>query len=276
MSAYIMESRREGERISAKTRGVVVRHHLEWAGLRPGESFVDFGCATGAVAAEVARRDGHARVLGLDAHEGRLAAARLACAREGLVNAEFGVAELGGPGSSGLPDGEFCHAWTRFFLEYHPTPVDVVREMARVVRPGGVVTLIDIDGNCVWHHGMEDDLRHELDEIMDDLAATGFDPHCGRKLAGFARAAGLVGVRESVEPHHFLVGTPDPRTAAAWRVKIETIRDNYTRRLCPHKAHKAHVFDALLDFVMRPDTMTWSLLHLVQGTRPDRTGIDRA
>lgn len=266
MSADIMESPREGERISAKTRGVVVRHHLDWAGVRPGESFVDFGCATGEVAAEVARLDPHARVVGLDGNEARLAEARAACQR--LANVAFEAVHLTGPGSSGLPDGGFDHAWTRFFLEYHPSPVDIVREMARVVRPGGLVTLIDIEGNCIWHHGMDDDLRRELDEVIDDLAATGFDPYVGRRLDAFARAAGLVGVRRSVEPHHFIVGTPGPHAADAWRLKIETIRDNYTRALCPHKAHKAPVFDALLDFLMRPDTMTWSLLHLVQGTKP--------
>jgi len=268
MSAYIMDSPQEGRRISAKTRSVVVRHHLDWAGLRAGDSFVDFGCATGEVPAAVARLDPRARVLGLDAHEGRLAAARAACARDGLVNVSFAAAQLAGPGSSGLPDDGFDHAWTRFFLEYHPTPVDVVREMARVVRPGGVVTLIDVEGNCVWHHGMDADLHRELDEVIGDLAATGFDPNAGRKLAGYARAAGLVDVRASVEPQHFVVGTPDPDTAAAWRAKVEIIRDNYVSRLCPHKAHKADVFDALLDFLMRPDTMTWSLLHLVQGTKP--------
>jgi hypothetical protein len=79
-----------------------------------------------------------------------------------------------------------------------------------------------------------------------------------------------VGVRESVEPHHFVVGAPDPRAAAAWRVKVDTIRDNYVRRLFPQKAHKAHFFDAFLEFILRPDTMTWSVLHLVQGTKPER------
>jgi ubiquinone/menaquinone biosynthesis C-methylase UbiE len=269
MSAYIMESPWESERISAKTRSVVVRHHLDWAGLRAGQSFVDFGCATGEVACEVARLDSRARVLGLDAHTGRRAKARAACEREGLHNVTFEAAELAAARSSGLADGTFDHAWTRFFLEYHPSPVDVVHEMARVVRPGGVVTLIDITGNCVCHHGMDDALRHELDEFMGDVAATGFDPYAGRKLAGYARAAGLVDVRESVEPHHFVVGTPDPRTAAEWRVKVETIRDNYVRRLFPHKAHKARFFDAFLDFILRPDTMTWSVLHLVQGRKPE-------
>jgi hypothetical protein len=30
----------------------------------------------------------------------------------------------------------------------------------------------------------------------------------------------------------------------------------------------APVFDRLLDFILAPDTMTWSLLYLVQGSKP--------
>jgi hypothetical protein len=76
-------------------------------------------------------------------------------------------------------------------------------------------------------------------------------------------------VREEIEPYHRIVGAPDAATAAAWRSKLKIIRESYVTRLFPHKAGKAWVFDAFLEFLLDPDTMTWSLLHLVQGTKPN-------
>ena len=270
MSPYIMESEREAERLALKTDPGLVRTHLAWTGLGVGESFVDVGCGTGEVVVAACELNGGARGVGIDADEQRLAHARATTQRAGATAARFLAARIDGPGSSGLEDGAFDHAWSRFFLEYQPSPASAVDEMIRVVRPGGRVTLIDIEGNCTWHAGMDRALWRELDAIISDLATTGFDPDAGRKLTHYANGAGLVDIRHTVEHYHRVIGTPDPHTAAAWQRKIETIRDNYVDWLFPHKAHKRWVFDALFDFLMRHDTMTWSLVHLVQGTKPWR------
>ena len=49
--SYLLESPGEPARIRAKTEALLIRHHLDWAGLEHGESFVDFGCASGEVIA---------------------------------------------------------------------------------------------------------------------------------------------------------------------------------------------------------------------------------
>jgi hypothetical protein len=130
------------------------------------------------------------------------------------------------------------------------------------------VTLIDLEGNGTRHFGMPAELRSALDEILADLAQTGFDPDVGAKLPGIAAAAGLVDIRHEIEPYHRIVGAPDPRTLAAWELKLANLRESYVERLFPHKADRAWVFDALVEFLRSDQTMTWSLLHLVQGTKP--------
>jgi hypothetical protein len=114
--------------------------------------------------------------------------------------------------------------------------------------------------------GAPDELRAGVDEVLADLATTGFDPHAGRRLKTYAAAAALVDIRHEIEPYHRIVGAPDQATAAAWDRKISTIRGNYLERLFPEKAHNAWVFDAFMEFILSEETMTWSLLHLVQGT----------
>jgi ubiquinone/menaquinone biosynthesis C-methylase UbiE len=267
-SGYIMEGPGETERLRAKTQHVLVRRHLDWTGVGRGESFADFGCGTGEVVLAAARLCCPGRVTGVDNNPDRLASLLERAEASGLTHVDSRMACISGVGSTGLKDDAFDHAWARFFLEYQPRPREVLAEMARIVRPGGRVTIIDLEGNGVWHYGMDEDLEAGLSEIVTDLRATGFDPHIGRRLPVMARAAGLIDVRHDVEPYHRIVGRPDAGTAAAWRRKIDGLRASYLNRLFPHKRHLAWVFDAYQQFLLRDDTMTWSLLHLVQGTVP--------
>jgi ubiquinone/menaquinone biosynthesis C-methylase UbiE len=266
--AYIMQDAAEPERIRRKTSDLLTRHHLDWAGLRAGQSFVDVGCASGEVVRVAAGLAGEARVVGVDGDSQMLAFAATESTRLGLSAIEYCQAWIGGLDAIPLAEGSFDHAWTRFFLEYQRQPEAVVAEMARLVRPGGKVTLLDLDGNCIWHYPLPAPLAAAIDEIVADLATTGFDPHVGRKLRDFATNAGLVDVRQAVEPYHAVVGRPDEAQADAWRRKLQGLKRNYVSRLFPAKADRAHVFDDLLEFILRDETMTWSLLYMVQGTRP--------
>jgi ubiquinone/menaquinone biosynthesis C-methylase UbiE len=262
-----MGSATEPDRIRAKTSPVLLDHHLAWAGVGPGDSFVDFGCASGEVVRAAAARSGTGRILGLDGDPEMLRFAAEESDRIGL-DIEYLRADIAGEGSTGLPSGEFDHSWARWFIEYLPDPHAVVREMTRVVAPGAHVTLIDLEGNAVWHHPTTPEFRANVDEVMANLARTGFDPHAGARLAEYARGAGLVDVREQVEPYHWVVGRPDQAAADAWTAKVHGLKENYVRRIRPDQPDMAAFFDEFLAFVMDENTMTWSLAHLVQGTKP--------
>jgi ubiquinone/menaquinone biosynthesis C-methylase UbiE len=263
-----MQHAAEGERIRAKTDPLVLRHHLDWAGLRVADAFVDFGCASGEALREAARRVGPGTVTGIDADQDILRFARAESDRLLLDRVAYRHAWIDGLGSSGLESESHDHAWARFFLEYHHDPLSAVREMTRVIGPGGKVTLIDIDGNCIWHYPLPDELRRRLADVLVDLRRMGFDPRIGKKLASLARRAGLVDVRESIEPHHRIVGEPDERTAEAWTRKLLTLKQRYLQQLPVEQADKAAALDDLLAFILSGETMTWSLLHLVQGRKP--------
>jgi ubiquinone/menaquinone biosynthesis C-methylase UbiE len=262
-----MEGPGETARLRLKTEAVLVDHHLHWAGLRPGESFVDIGCGPGDVLLAAAERAAPAPVIGVDANADRLDAVLRRAWRDRHANVRVQAATLTGLGSTGLPDDAHDHTWTRFFLEYQADPTAIVREMARITRPGGSVTLIDVEGHGVYNHRLPPDLDAARREVMADLRTTGFDPMVGRDLPAIARRAGLTAIRHDIEPHHRIVGRPDARTAELWRRKLDGLRHNYLLRF-PGKTGLAWVFAAYLDFLAREDTMTWSLLHLVQGVVP--------
>ena len=99
-----------------------------------GSRVLDVATGTGAVTAELLRRD--CTVVGLDQSPGMLAVARERLAgRAELVEAS---AE-----SLPFPDAEFDALTFTYLLRYVERPGDVLRELARVVRPGGTIASLE-------------------------------------------------------------------------------------------------------------------------------------
>jgi len=108
---------------------------------RPGERVLDVATGTGLVAAELVRRYGCA-VVGLDQSPQMLAGARLRLERDpGLASR---VTLVSGDAEH-LPfsDGEFDHLTFTYLLRYVDDPPAAMRELARVVRPGGRVASLE-------------------------------------------------------------------------------------------------------------------------------------
>jgi demethylmenaquinone methyltransferase / 2-methoxy-6-polyprenyl-1,4-benzoquinol methylase len=107
----------------------------------PDGRVLDVATGTGMVAAELVHRYG-CRVVGLDQSEDMLAGARSKLAREPALASRVelvqGVAER-------LPfaDAEFDALTFTYLLRYVDDPAATLRELARVVRPGGRVASLE-------------------------------------------------------------------------------------------------------------------------------------
>ena len=110
-----------------------------WAALAPGEAVVDVACGTGLVALPAAAAVGPTgRVCGVDIAGRMVEAAAAGAAACGVRHATF---ERMDAESLTLPDAAFDVAFCALGLMYVPDPCGALREMRRVVRPGGRVLL---------------------------------------------------------------------------------------------------------------------------------------
>ena len=147
----------------------------------PGLTVVDVGTGTGILAGELAALG--LRVIAVDNSVRMLDAARAKLERDGAP----GSVEFRTGGASDLPlaDGEVDGALAHMVLHYLPSPGDAIRDMARVVRPGGAVVVVDF-------------VHHQHEWMREELGVTwlGFEE---AEVTGWFEAAGLVDFRCDVQ-----------------------------------------------------------------------------
>ena len=101
----------------------------------PDDRVLDVATGTGMVAAELVRRYS-CRVVGLDQSEDML---RVARSRTGV----FEDLVVGRAEHLPFPDASFDHLTVTYLLRYVDDPAAVMRELARVVKPGGRVASLE-------------------------------------------------------------------------------------------------------------------------------------
>jgi SAM-dependent methyltransferase len=108
------------------------------AGLSRGQRVLDVGCGPGALTAELARRQGAARVSAVDPSESFAAAVR-----QRLPGVDV---RLAGAEDLPFPDGSFGVVLAQLVVHFMADPVAGLREMGRVAGAGGTVAA------CVWDY----------------------------------------------------------------------------------------------------------------------------
>jgi ArsR family transcriptional regulator len=145
----------------------------------PELTVADIGTGTGILATELARLGIH--VVAIDHSSRMLDAARAKIEGEALAGIELRQGEASQlPLDTAAADAALAH----MVLHYLPSPGDAIREMTRVVKPGGSVVVVDF-------------VRHQHEWMRQELGVTwlGF---ADDEVEGWFRDAGLAGLRREV------------------------------------------------------------------------------
>jgi demethylmenaquinone methyltransferase/2-methoxy-6-polyprenyl-1,4-benzoquinol methylase len=114
----------------------------------PGDEALDVATGTAAVAIELVRRSG-CRVVGLDQSVEMLRAGRARVEAAGLAG-RIQLVE-GNANRLPFPDGSFDALTYTYLLRYVEDPAVTLRELARVVRPGGTMAALEFGlPDTVW------------------------------------------------------------------------------------------------------------------------------
>jgi SAM-dependent methyltransferase len=200
---YFPESKDELNRLEDKTDISVVIDQARWAGLQNGMQVLDVGCGPGITTfalAEVAGSSG--RVVGIDRSEERIAYAR---GKYEAQNVEFVQCNFFDDHSA---LGQFDFVWMRFIHEYFlKEAYQLTEHISKLVKPGGVLCLIDLDRNCLNYHGHSARLERNIQNLFECfMKNNNFDPNAGIKLYGHLHDLGFINIRVDVRAHNLIYG----------------------------------------------------------------------
>lgn len=184
------------------------RQMLERCGIRPGMRVLDLGCGAGDVTLLVSDFVGpEGQVIGVDRAPEAVVAARGRAASDGRRNVTFIEASIG---TLDLPLVDAVVG--RFVLMHQPSPVTTLRQAARLVRPGGVVAMMEshLDALVLEWHSSPPSAAYTnlLDVMLRTIRAAGGRTDMGLRLRGTFLEAGLP------DPHIDVHGTLAGRDAS--------------------------------------------------------------
>jgi ubiquinone/menaquinone biosynthesis C-methylase UbiE len=185
--------------------------------LKHGQSLLDVGSGPGTITADFARMVAPGEVIGLDRAPEVVAQATARGADLHLSNLSF---QIGNIYDLDFPDGQFDVVHAHQVLQHLTDPVEALREMRRVAKPGGIVAVRDAD-----FHGMswypELPVLDDWMKLYQTLARHNrAEPDAGRRLIKWAQAAGFTDITPSSA--NWLYATEEERQwhAGVWADRV--------------------------------------------------------
>lgn len=162
---------------------------LDALGLAGAERVLELGAGTGVFARALALRVPRGQVLGIELDPQQLAAARANASDVANLELRAGDALAPPLGPEEWSSFDLVHA--RFLLEHLTRPEDAVSVMARAVRPGGRVVLVDDDHATLRLWPEAPRFERLWGAYCEQYSLRGMDPWIGRRLVGLLAGNGL-------------------------------------------------------------------------------------
>ncbi|MBI4825631.1 MAG: class I SAM-dependent methyltransferase [Nitrospirae bacterium] len=264
-SKYLMESAEETTRLDLKTDASIVEKQALWAGIKPGMRVADLGCGSGkttSVLHKLVQPGGE--VVGIDFAKDRIEYAEKHYKGEGI---EFKCLDIK---ESMDVIGKFDFVWTRFVLEYYRADsIDIVQNADRILKPGGILCLVDLDHNPLNHYGYSKRVERTIASIMKILEEKmNFDPYAGRKLYSYIYDLGYKNINVDVAAHHVIFGELKDIDAYNWIKKLEVVPKKINYDFKEFDGGHEEFLQECKSFFSHPRRFTYTPIILCRGEKP--------
>ena len=177
------------ERRTAAANASFLTQHLQ-----PGMSLLDCGCGPGTITIGLADWVAPGKVTGVDLDPKRVQQATEAAEAAGAANVAFQVGDIY---QLPFPDASFDAAFMTYVLMHLKDRQSAVREVMRVLKPGGIFGAREMNHNAAIHLNAPPEWWEAVPLIDAHLRARGIDIFAGATLGALVRDVGFTEVEES-------------------------------------------------------------------------------
>lgn len=169
--------------------------------LAPGRRLLDIGCGPGTITVDFATRLAPGEVVGFDIAPAVIdRAMALLDESDAPANCRFMVDDVY---TMSFSNDSFDIIHAHQVLQHLTDPVAALREMNRVLKPGGILAVRDADyGGMTWSPATQT-IERWMTIYKQIAAEQGSTPDAGRHLLGWVQEAGFTDIEVSVDVWSF-------------------------------------------------------------------------
>jgi SAM-dependent methyltransferase len=182
-----------------------------------GSSVLEAGCGVGAQTITLAANSSQAIITSIDVSEASVVEARKAVQAAGIGNVTVRQADIF---HLPFPSASFDHVFVCFVLEHLAHPVEALRALKGVLKPGGTITVIEGDHGSTYFYPDSDYARRAVRCQVELQARAGGNALIGRALYPLLREAGFGEVH--VSPRMVYVDSSKPALVEGFTKKTFT------------------------------------------------------
>jgi len=202
-------------------------------------------------------------VVGVDIAEDRIKYAKKHCNENGIEYLCRNICE---------PLEDLCmfdFIWVHFVLEnYRSKSFDIVKNISHILKPGGILCLIDLDYNCLNHFGLSKRLTKTLYGLTRAMEKNAdFDPFVGIKLYSFLYDLGFQDIDVNLAPHHLIFGELKETDAFNWNKKIEVAVKKLGYEFKEYKGGSEEFIEEFKQFFADPRRFTYTRVISCKGRK---------
>ena len=157
--------------------------------LRKGQRLLDLGCGQGSITTGLAQAVAPGEVVGLDMEEKAINVARERAAEEGVSNVRF---EVGNAYNLSFESDYFDVTYSNGVLDHLHHPGDALKEVWRVLKPGGIIGVRDVDMETAKFAPANPLLEKHVELYIRFRRHLGGDPLIGRNLRALVNNASFL------------------------------------------------------------------------------------
>jgi len=170
-----------------------------------GATILEAGCGVGAQTKIIAKQNPDCQFVCVDFAQKSLEKAAKLAKEEGLPNTQFLNEDLT---KLSFKTASFDHIFLCFVLEHVPSPSQILRELKRVLKPNGTITVIEGDHGSVYFHPESKMARKVINAQVVLQAQKGGNANIGRTVYPLLQQAEFVEIQ--VSPRQIYVDDAKP------------------------------------------------------------------